>query len=211
MKTALLFVTASLSLFGQQPFDFSSLDKLEAKSKNRTNITLDGQLLKLAAGFLNAVDSGGDKDAAQLKLLVDNLKGIYVRGFGFDKEGQYTEADLEPLRNTLRRAPWSRIVDVHEGAEVSEIWVAQNAAGDKFAGVAIINAEPRELTVVYVSGLIGADDIARLNGRFGINIDALEGVGRNTSRNNGKKREDKKETRKEDKKENKKQDQDNDR
>ena len=199
MKTVLLFVTASLSLFGQQPFDFSSLDKLEAKSKNRTNITLDGQLLKLAAGFLNTVDSGGDKDAAQLKLLVDNLKGIYVRGFGFDKEGQYTEADLEPLRNTLRRAPWSRIVDVHEGGEVSEIWVAQNAAGDKFSGVAIINAEPRELTVIYVSGLIGADDIARLNGRFGINVDALEGI-RNTSRNKGKKREDKKDGKKEDKK-----------
>lgn len=191
MKTALLFVTASLSLFGQQLFDFSSLDKLEAKSKNRTNITLDGQLLKLAAGFLDAVDDTGGKDAAQLKTLVGNLKGIYVRGFEFDKAGQYTEADLEPLRNTLRHAPWSRIVDVHEGAEVSEIWVAQNAAGDKFAGVAIINAEPRELTVIYVSGLIGADDIARLNGRFGIHVDALEGI-RNTSRNKGKKREDKK-------------------
>jgi hypothetical protein len=175
MKHPLLAVViatcAAFTAHAQAPFDLASLDKLEARAKNRTNITLDGALLKLGASFLGASD---DKDAAQIKALVGNLTGIYVRGFEFDKDGQYTDADLEALRASLRRAPWSRIVDVHEGGEVSEIWVAQTPAGDKFAGVAIIDAEPRELTVVYISGVISPDDVARLNGRFGINVDALD-------------------------------------
>lgn len=175
MKHPLLSVViatcAAFTAHAQAPFDLASLDKLEARAKNRTNITLDGALLKLAASFLGASD---DKDAAQIKALVGNLTGVYVRGFEFDRDGQYSEADLEAIRASLRRAPWSRIVEVHEGGELSEIWVAQTPAGDKFAGVAIIDAEPRELTVVYIAGIISPDDVARLNGRFGINVDALE-------------------------------------
>ena len=178
-----LLLASVLPALGQQPFDFSSLAKLEARATSRTNITLDGQLLKLAAGFLDS----GDKDAAQIKTLVGNLKGIYVRGFEFDKDGQFTEADLEPMRAALRQAPWSRIVDVHEGREASEIWVAQTTAGDKFSGVAIINVEPRDLTIVYISGLIGPEDVARLNGRFGINVDSLNSIKPNNLRNNKKK------------------------
>jgi hypothetical protein len=171
LLSAVIAICAALSALAQAPFDLASLDKLEARAKNRTNITLDGPLLKLAASFLGA---GDDKDAAQIKALVGNLTGVYVRGFEFDKDGQYSDADLEALRASLRRAPWSRIVEVHEGGELSEIWVAQTPAGDKFAGVAIIDAEPRELTVVYISGVISPDDVARLNGRFGINVDALD-------------------------------------
>jgi len=171
LLSAVVAICATLSAHAQAPFDLASLDKLEARAKNRTNITLDGPLLKLAASFLGASD---DKDAAQIKALVGNLTGVYVRGFEFDKDGQYSDADLEALRAGLRRAPWSRIVEVHEGGELSEIWVAQTPAGDKFAGVAIIDAEPRELTVVYISGVISPDDVARLNGRFGINVDALD-------------------------------------
>ena len=183
----ILFFLAATTAFAQQPFDLTTFDKLESKATSRTNITLDGQLLKLAAGLLDSADS---KDSGQFKSLVGNLKGIYVRGFEFDKDGQYSAADLEPMRNSLRRAPWSRIVDVHSAGETSEIWVAQTPAGDKFAGVAIINAEPRSLTIVYISGLIGTDDIARLNGRFGINVDSLISIRPNTLRNNGKKPED---------------------
>jgi hypothetical protein len=174
MKTALLLVLFLLPLAAQtpQPFDFSSLDKLESKAKSRTNITLDSQLLKLGAAFLNS----GDPDMAALKSLVNNLNGVYVRGYEFDKPGQYSDLDVEPLRASLRRAAWSRIVDVHENGETSEIWVGQNAAGDKFTGVAIINAETTGLTVVYISGVVGADDIGRLNGHFGIDLPGLDHI-----------------------------------
>jgi hypothetical protein len=191
MKHSLTSVVIAIcAVFGAQaqaPFDFASLDKLEARAKNRTNITLDGPLLKLAASFLGA---GDDKDAAQIKALVGNLTWVYVRGFEFEKDGQYTDADLEALHASLRQAPWSRIVDVHEGSEVSEIWVARTPGSDKFAGVAIIDSEPRELTVVYISGVIGPEDIARLNGRFGINVDALDRKNKPANSGNGNKKKD---------------------
>jgi hypothetical protein len=171
MKTVLLLVFSLTPLAAQQPaLDLSALDRLESKSSGRTNITLDSQLLKLAVAFLDS----GDKDAAALKSLVANLNAVYVRGYEFDKAGQYTDADLEPLRASLRRAPWSRIVDVHDSGETSEIWVAQNSSGDKFSGLVIINAEATELTVVYVSGLIGPEDVAKLNGHLGIDLPNLK-------------------------------------
>src|SRR5579885_2046184 len=103
MKTAMLLL-AALPLFGQQ-FDFSTLDKIGAKAKSTTNISLDGDNLKAAMSLLGA---DGDKDAAFVK----NLKAVQVRSYEFEKEGQYNPADLIPVRNYVKSLKWPKIVDV---------------------------------------------------------------------------------------------------
>jgi len=47
-----------------------------------------------------------------VKELLSTLKGVYVKGVEFDKEGEYTEADLESIRAQLRAPGWDRIVGV---------------------------------------------------------------------------------------------------
>ena len=168
MKKMLLLAALALPVFGQQGFDFSSLDKLNGVAKNKTNVTLNADMLKLAANFL-----GSDGDSAAIKTLVDNLKGVYVRVYEFEKEGQYTEADLAPLRAILKAPVWNKVVESVEGRETSEIWM-QPLANNQLGGVAIISTEPRELTVVYINGILKMSDIATLSGNLGIpeiNID----------------------------------------
>ena len=63
MKNILIMALLALPLAAQDRFDFKTLDKLGANSKNHTNITLDGGMLKLASGFLGA--AGGKELTGQ--------------------------------------------------------------------------------------------------------------------------------------------------
>jgi hypothetical protein len=179
MKPLWLFFALALPLAAQQGFDFKSLDKLGAKAKETTNVTLEGDSLKLAANFL-----GSDKDADALKSLVANLKGIYVRAWEFEREGMYNASDLEPFRAYLRSAQWPRIVEVKEADESSEVFLKSGDA-NKSGGIAVISAEPHELTIVYIEGAISITDLAKLN------LDVLKhGTGGASKSNaNGKKDE----------------------
>src|SRR5580658_1895492 len=157
MKTAWMLLAAAIPAavipaLAQQSFDFKSLDKLGANASESTNITLEGDTLKLATSFLGG-DSGPFK----------NLTGVYVRSFEFAKPGQYNEADLAPLRAYLKTLQWSKIVDVKETEETSEIYL-KSLPNNKLGGLAIISAEPKEVTVVFISGVLNMSDVGKLSG-----------------------------------------------
>jgi hypothetical protein len=169
-KTLMLFA-AALPALSQQGFDFKSLDKLGVNAKESTNVTLDGDTLKLASGIFG-------NDDPSMKSLVDNLRGIYVRSYEFEKTGQYDVADLAPLRAYLKSPRWNKVVEVKETTELSEIYI-QKLPNNKLGGVAIINAEPMEVTVVYINGILNVSDLARLGGNMGIpDMTILHGGGR---------------------------------
>ncbi len=165
MKSLILIAALAMPMAAQDTFDFSQLDKLGTNSSSRSNITLDGDMLKMASGLLGGLDKGGKSD--DIKSLVEGLQGVYIRSWEFDKEGQYNEGDLEPLRNYLKQHKWSKIVDVHEKKETSEIWTLPRD-GSKIGGIAIVSAEPKEATVVYINGTLNASDLGKLGGNLGI-------------------------------------------
>ncbi|HEV3116322.1 MAG TPA: DUF4252 domain-containing protein [Gemmataceae bacterium] len=147
-----------------QPLKLDSLDRLSAQASNTVKVTLEGGLLRLAARFL----SSDDPDQAQVKTLVKGLKGIYVRSFEFSKPGQYSDSDVEAIRNQLRGSNWMPIVEVHSKNDGDNADIFVKGDGDRFAGVAIIAADPKELTVVHIDGPIDLDGLAKLSGNFGI-------------------------------------------
>jgi Domain of unknown function (DUF4252) len=138
------------------------LDKLADKASNSVTISLDGNLLQMASRLL----SNDDPDQAQIKKLVASLKGIYVRNFEFDKVGEYQASDLEPIRSQLKDPKWKNIVQVrgHDNADV----LLRQENEHVISGLAVIVAEPKELTVVYIDGPIDMDGLSKLAGNFGI-------------------------------------------
>jgi hypothetical protein len=166
MKTALILFAAAIPAFAQQSFDFTSLDKLGANASGSTNITLEGDVLKLATSFL-----GGDQGPLR------NLTGVYVRTFEFAKPGQYKEEDLAPLRAYVKTLKWTKIVDVKEAGETSEIHV-RPLPNDQLGGLAIINAEPKEVDIVFISGKLNLSDVGKLSGNLGIPDIRLEHGGK---------------------------------
>jgi hypothetical protein len=154
--------------FGQgAKLQLDNLNKLGDKAARVTDVTLDGSLLNFAVSLIEKMDDEGDKDVAQLKSIIKGLQGIYVKSFEFDEPGQYSKADVEAIRAQLATPRWTRIVqstDKHAN-EHDEIYLLKN--GEHVAGVTILVAEARELTVVNIVGEVPIDKIAALERHFG--------------------------------------------
>ncbi len=141
-----------------------SLDKLFPKAVETVDVRVEGSLLQIASKFL----STSKPDEAAVKELVSALKGVYVKGVEFDKEGEYTEADIEAVRSQLRAPGWDRIVGVRsrrDGQNVEVYLMINNSVID---GIGVLVFEPKELYVVNVVGPIDPEKIAQLRGQFGI-------------------------------------------
>jgi hypothetical protein len=140
-----------------------NLDKLAERATESVDVTLDQSTLQLASGFL----SKDDPDDAQIKKVISKLKGIYVRSFEFDKEGQYSMSDVQALRAQLKGPEWSRIVGVKSiKGQNTEVYLLKK--GDQIGGIVVLDAEPKELTIVHVDGSISPEELSRLGGHMGI-------------------------------------------
>ena len=141
----------------------ASLDRLKDKASEVVDVTLDASMLTLASRFLS--DRG---DQAKAKKLVSQLKGIYVRSYEFDRDGEWQQSDLESVRAQLKTTPWSRIVGVtsQKKGENSEVYV--KTENGQITGLTVLVAEPRELTIVNIVGPIDPEQIADLGGHMGI-------------------------------------------
>ena len=83
-----------------------SFDHLAKIATEAVDITLDESVLKLAAAFMN------DADEADVRKLLSEVRGIYVRSFEFDRDGAYSATDVETVRSQLSRAGWALMVNV---------------------------------------------------------------------------------------------------
>ena len=145
------------------------IERLSEKAKESANITLDGALLQLASAFLNS----NDKDQAAAKSIVSKLKSIHVRHFEFENEGAYSDGDLDAIRAQLKSPDWSRIVESREKGEHTQIFVKQNKNG--LAGLVVLSAERKELSIVIIDGAIDLNQLSKLGGNFGIPKDLPNG------------------------------------
>ena len=160
----LLVLTAALTVQGQEPrIQTVSLDHLVAKASRTIDVNVDERLMKLAAKLLS------DKDAEEkeIKGLVAGIKGIYVKSFEFEADGQYTAADVESIRTQLRGPSWSRMVNVTSKKDgVLEVYLSFQ--GELVNGLAVLATDDREFTVVNIVGPVDVSKLAKLEGQFGV-------------------------------------------
>jgi len=162
---ALLFVFASaLVARAQDPrIQTSMLDHLAAKASQTVDVNIDGRLMQIAAKVFNDQDI----DEAKIKKLVNGLKGIYVKSFEFDTEGDYSPADVESIRSQLRGPSWSRLLNVTSKKDgIVEVYLMLN--GDQISGLAVLAFETKELTVVNIVGPVDLQKLSQLEGQFGV-------------------------------------------
>ena len=118
-------------------------------------------MLRLASKFL-----GQDGDERVAREMIEKLEGIYVKSYEFDEDGAYDRSVLDKVRAQLGPT-WKRLVQVKSrGREDTEIYT--DVRGDKVIGLLVMNAEPRELTIVNLVGPIDVEKLANLEGHFGI-------------------------------------------
>jgi hypothetical protein len=157
-------VAATATALAQDPrIQTSQLDALAAKASETVDVNIDESLMALTTKFL----SSKDEDEKKVKELVSGLKGIYVKSFEFENEGQYTDADLESIRSQLRNPAWSRIIKARSKKDGSiEVYVMHT--GGQISGLAVLATELKEITVINIIGPVDLDKLTRLEGEFGI-------------------------------------------
>jgi hypothetical protein len=164
MRAVILGMVAMLPVAAQQIKLPASIDKLADRASNVVDVNLDGAMLQLAARFL----SDKDADEARVKKLVGGLKSVMVKSFEFDHRGEYEQKDLADLRAQWTGPGWSRIVGVRSRRDGDNAEVFLKSDGNQVTGIAILVADPMELTIVSVVGTISPDDVRDLPGHFGI-------------------------------------------
>jgi hypothetical protein len=161
---AFMVMASAFTTRAQGPkIQLSNLDHLAAKASDTVDVTIDERLIQLAAKVFNEKD----EDEAQIKKLVQGLKGIYVRSFEFDVDNAYAATDVEAIRTQLREPTWMRIVTVTSKKEGNvEVYLSMN--GSDINGLAVLSIEARELTVVNIVGPVDLEKLSKLEGNLGI-------------------------------------------
>jgi len=165
MRKFVLFL-ATLALAAPLSAQRVNLDYpgLSAHAVQTVDVTIDGELLQMAAKFLNR----GDPDERAARDIVSKLEGIYVRSYTFEKAGEYDRTVVDRVREQLGPA-WKRIVTVKSrDRENVEIYVDTRGNGKTVHGLVVISAQPRELTLVNLVGPVDIEKLSSLEGQFGI-------------------------------------------
>ena len=162
---ALVLIAASAVATRAQDsrLQLSSLDHLAAKASQSVDVNIDEKLIRIAL----KVFSDQDAEERQIKEVVAGIKGIYVKSFEFEDDGQYTAADMNTIRTQLRGPGWTRLVNVMSKKEGNlEVYLLMN--GETVGGLAVVSSDVRELVVVNIVGPVNLDKLAKLEGHLGI-------------------------------------------
>ena len=138
---------------------------LADKASETVNVTLDANLLGMAAAFL----SNEDPEQAKAKKLVQLARPASTCGTTRSTaDYAYPKGDIDGVRRQLNAPGWSRIVEARSKKENTNVDVFVLIDGDKAQGLAIIASEPREFTIVNIVGNIDLEQLHDLEGKFGV-------------------------------------------
>jgi len=163
--SVLLLLTTVVTVRAQSAkLQIDQLDSLASKASETVDVRLDEHLMQMTAKFFVSKDP----DDAEIRDLIKGVKGIYVKSFTFEKEGEYSPAEIDSVMSQLRGGAWSKIIGVTSKKDGDNVEVYLNTAGDQINGLAVLSIEPKEFTVVNIVGPINLEKLVQLEGQFGV-------------------------------------------
>ena len=159
------------------PFPATLEKELAARASNYTEVSMDKKMLNFAGKFL----SKGDDDV-EAKQIIEKLDGVYVREYDFEQPGQYTAADLERIRSQFQGSEWSPMVRERSKSGQADTDVYMKIVDGKMQGMFVLDAESKELDLVYIAGTLDPAELSKLDGNFGI----PKGIAQHVTKDGGK-------------------------
>jgi hypothetical protein len=157
----LLFFAPPVTRAQDARLHLDHLDRLAARATESVEITMNDVQIQ----FLGKLVSLSESDRSKLKGLLSKLKGIYVRGYEFSQDGEYSDADIEAIRAQLRAPGWEQIVGVRNRNSGSDEVFFMPRDGE-VAGFAAISTKPRKVCVINIVGPMDFGDMALLDREF---------------------------------------------
>lgn len=138
------------------------LDVLANRASNTVDVKFDENLMQTIPKIFK------DPDDAEVRDILKNLKGIYVKSFSFEKENEYSPAEVESVLSQLRTGGWNKIVGVKSKKEGENVDVYIMSLADQVSGLAVVSMEPKMFMVVNIVGPINLEKLSQLEGSFGV-------------------------------------------
>jgi hypothetical protein len=164
LACGLLFAFPAIAQDIQPDFPVALEKKLAARASNVDEVTLNKTMLNFASQFLHS----DEKNDAEVQHLIRNLNAIYVRNYEFSEPGQYTSEDLKTIRQQFLGPNWNPMVREHSNKGKGDSDIYFKMVNNEVQGIFVLDAEPKELDMVYISGTIRPEDLEKLSGNFGI-------------------------------------------
>jgi hypothetical protein len=166
---ALLFVVTTHVVTTAQTakLQLDQLDVLANRASETVDVKLDEHLMQMTAKLFPSKNN----EDAEIRDLIKNVKGIYVKSFTFEKDNEYSPAEVDSVVSQLKGGGWSKIIGVtSKKKDGDNVDVYLLTLGDQIAGLAVVSIEPKELTVVNIVGPINLEKLTQLEGSFGVPI-----------------------------------------
>lgn len=163
---SLLLLAATVMTANAQDarLQLDQLDSLSNKASQTVDVRLDERLMQTTARIF----TGTDPDNIKIREAIKGIKGIYVKIFSFEKDNEYSPADVESVLSQLRGAGWSRIVTVKSKKDGENVAVYLHMTADKVGGLAVLTIEPKQFLVVNIVGPVDLEKLSELEGSFGV-------------------------------------------
>lgn len=157
---------------------------LAQRANEFVDVSLDENLLRIIPKKIVTTSDTGEK--IDIGKIIAGLKGVYVRSYGFNNEGEYTEANLARVRTQLRSPGWVRFINIikKKADDNTHVEVYIMTSTGSIDGLAILALEPKRLTLVNIVGNINLEQLSQLEGQFGIPELGIDG---SASRSDGSK------------------------
>lgn len=146
-----------------------AFDHLRSQATDAVDLTLGPLPFSLASSLL----PDHDADAAEAKALMHGLRRLAVRHYEFASDFVYSKADLDAVRAQLAQPGWSQIAHVRNQRKEQDVDIYLAIDKDRITGLAIIESEPREFTILNAVGSLSMDTVDALRGRFASDTDTV--------------------------------------
>lgn len=147
----------------QEKLQLNHLDRLANRATEVVEVNLD----QTALHALTKLAAFSDRDREKLGGLTSRLRGVYVRGYEFEREGEYSSNDIDAVRAQLLAPGWARIVQVGgRNGSYDEVYLKQGK--DEVDAYAVVSTTPKNICIINVIGPMRMDDISLLDREYGI-------------------------------------------
>ena len=167
----LIFI--AMPTLAQSPLiNVKHLDKLSKKASEHVEIALEGWMLNLSRKAIKRQNQPGVSE------IIDDIKGIYVHVFSFEKTDEYSSEDIEIIEQQIKMPPWERPVKVkskHDG--VTSVYLLADQNINTFKGLVVLVADKTELVFINIIGNVDLDKFEKLGGNLGIPKIDMKGKG----------------------------------
>jgi hypothetical protein len=153
----------------------AGVEQLGRTAAFHTDFTFDRTMLQMASGLID----GGDADTQKA---ITKLDGVTVHLYRYAQPGMYDARQLDAIRQQYKAAGWKHLVSTEShplgttptapapyavGSEGhTDLFI--KFQGTDVTGMVVLQASPRNLNVVALTGDLNPLDLLHLRGHFGI-------------------------------------------